>query len=72
MPSKDILNKINTLIFNFLWGCKRDKIQRDVITRTKHEGGLGIFSLDDFIISLKITLLVRFFVLCLHTRGKKF
>ena len=57
MPSKDILNKINTLIFNFLWGCKRDKIKRDVITRTKQEGGLGIFSPDDFSVSLKITLL---------------
>ena len=61
MPSKNILNKINTLIFNFLWGCKRDKIKRDVITRTKQEGGLDLFIPADFIMSLKITLFNKLF-----------
>ena len=51
LPSKDLLNKINSLIFNFLWGCKQDKIKRDVITRTK----------QDFIISLEITLFGKIF-----------
>ena len=40
-----IINSINTLIFNFLWGCKRDKIRREVITRSKQEGVLVSSSL---------------------------
>ena len=61
MPSKDILSKVNTLIFHFLWGCERDKIKIDVITRSKQEGGLDIFYPIDFILSQKLTLLNKLF-----------
>ena len=61
MPDKNVLNKINTLIFNFLWGCKRDKIKREIITRSKQEGGLDLFSFPDFILSLKLTLFNKLF-----------
>ena len=60
-PSARIISKLNTVIFNFLWGCKRDKIKREVVTRSRQEGGLGIFITDDFILSLKLSLTGKIF-----------
>ena len=56
-PNKELIARLNTLIFHFLWGCKRDKVKRDVITRSREEGGLGLIYPYDFILSLKLTLL---------------
>ncbi len=58
-PDHSIIKKVNTIIFHFLWGCKRDKIKREVIARPKDEGGLGLFDLEDFILGLKNTLLTK-------------
>ena len=60
-PSSIIIKNIETLIFHFLWGCKRDKISRDVVKRRRQEGGLGIFAFSDFIRSLKLTLFNKMF-----------
>ena len=59
-PSARIINKLNTIIFN-LWGCKREKIKREVVTRSRQEGGLGIFITDDFILRLKFSLIGKIF-----------
>ena len=56
-----MINRLNTLIFHFLWGCKRNKIKRDIVTRTKEEGGLGMVYPYDFIISFKLTLFNKLF-----------
>ncbi len=56
-PSETLIKTIDTLIFHFLWGCKRDKLNRDVVTRTRTHGGLDLFMPRDFIISLKVTLI---------------
>ena len=40
-PGAGIINKLNTIIFNCLWGCKREKIKREVVTRSHQEGGWG-------------------------------
>ena len=58
-PSASITKRINTLIFNFLWGCKRDKIKRDQITRPVSMGGLDMFYSEDFILSLKVSLISK-------------
>ena len=58
-PSKSLIKKINTLTYNFLWGCKRDKIKRDVIKRSYGEGGLGLFEFSEFVTSLKLTLIKK-------------
>ena len=60
-PSSQVINRLNTLIFHFLWGCKRDKIKRDIVTRSREEGGLGLIYPYDFIISLKLTLFNKLF-----------
>ena len=51
---QDVLNKINTLIFTFLWGGKREKIKRTTLIGNKLEGGIEIPDTDTFFKSLKI------------------
>ena len=41
-PNYQMVNRLNTLIFHFLSGCMRDKMKRDIVTRSKKEGGLGL------------------------------
>ena len=58
-PSDSLIKTIDTLTFNFLWGCKRDKVKREVIKGTISEGGLGLFDFSEFLISLKLTLIKK-------------
>ena len=58
-PSANTIKQINTMIFHFLWGCKRDKIKRDQITRPVYHGGLDVFYPEEFILSLKVSLLSK-------------
>ena len=60
-PNYQMVNRLNTIIFHFLWGCKRDKIKRDIVTRSREEGGLGLIFPYDFILSLKLTLFNKLF-----------
>ena len=60
-PDPQIFKRINTLVFNFVWGGKRDKIKRDVVKRPIDGGGLDLFLLEDFFISLKSSLLSKIF-----------
>ena len=60
-PNYQIVNRLNTLIFHFLWGCKRDKMKRDIVTRSKEEGGLGLVYPYNFILILKLTLFNKLF-----------
>ena len=39
-PSNEILNRLNTIIFNFLWGGKPDKVKRKAIISDYDQGGL--------------------------------
>ena len=58
-PPLSITKRINTLVFNFLWGCKRDKIKRELVVRPVSMGGLDMFYSEDFIMSLKVSLLSK-------------
>ena len=58
-PFNSLIKSIDTLTFNFLWGCKRDKVKREVIKGTISEGGLGLFDFSEFLISLKLTLIKK-------------
>ena len=44
------------IVMMFVHRCKRDKIKRNIVTRSKEEGGLGMVYPYDFILSLKLTL----------------
>lgn len=58
-PCNNIVKAINTLIFNFLWGNKKDKIKRDIVCSPREQGGLGLFYPIDFITSLKVSLISK-------------
>ena len=52
-PSNSLIKSKDTLT---LLGCKRDKVKKQVIKVTISEGGLDLFDLSEFLISLKLTL----------------
>ena len=58
-PNCSLIKKIETFIFNFLWGSKRDKVKREVIKRKKDEGGLGLFDFSDYLTSMKMTIIKK-------------
>ena len=58
-PNAAIMKEINTLTYHFLWGCKRDKVKREIVARPIDEGGLNLFSPQDFFNSLKCSILVK-------------
>ena len=53
-PDASFIRIFDSIIFHFLWGCKRD-----IITRNKEHGGLGLFYLSDFIIGLKTSIISK-------------
>ena len=59
-PSIKIINKINKLLYTFLWSNKPDQIKRNVTILKPNDGGLGMVDLAIFYKSLKLTWLKRF------------
>ena len=51
---KDILNKINSMIYDFLWSGKREKIKRSTLIGNKLKGGLEMIDLDSYIRTIKL------------------
>ena len=58
-PSDNILKTIDTTMFNFLWGGKRDKIKRDITIKSKDLGGLDMINFKSFIVALKVKLIYK-------------
>ena len=54
-PHTGIIQKIQRIIFKYLWNEKPDKIKRSVIHNTKIQGGLGMPHLEHQHTALKIT-----------------
>ena len=51
MPAK-IVKHVNTLLFSFLWNCKKDKIKRKALCMNYELGGLKMVDLDIFVTKL--------------------
>jgi hypothetical protein len=60
-PNENILKSIDTMMFNFLWGGKRDKIKREIVIKSKELGGLDMINFKTFIVSLKVKLIFKLF-----------
>ena len=58
-PDNKVMKDIDSLTYNLLWGCRRDKISRKVIARPRDQGGLNMFKPSDFILSLKLTIISK-------------
>ena len=50
---ENVIKKINSLFFNFLWEGKREKIKRNTLIGSKHEGGLGMIDIKSYIQAIK-------------------
>ena len=60
-PTKQIINKLTSEIFSFIWDSKPDKIQRTRLYQDYKNGGLRLINLEHFIYSLKASWLKRIF-----------
>ena len=58
-PNQKVLKEMTTMIFQFLWGCKRDKIKRSVIAQPTSNGGIDMFLPEEFILGLKTSLITK-------------
>ena len=63
-PPVDILRKIKSEIFNFIWESKPDKIKRSIIMQDYKNGGLRMINLDYFIEALSIMFIVFSMFIC--------
>lgn len=53
-PSEEMITKLNTLCYNFIWQAKTDKIKRDILIQEYNKGGLKMIHLRNYISALKI------------------
>ena len=58
---ENFICKLNTRFLQFLWNNNADKIKRDTIFSDYFKGGLKMVNVDEFIKSLKISWVRRFF-----------
>ena len=59
--TEEIIKKIKTEIFNFIWESKPDKIKRSVLMQDYKNGGLRLLNVDYFIEALKAGWVKRIF-----------
>ena len=54
-PSKDIIEKLNKILFNFLWKSPVAKVKKSVVTQEYEKGGLNMINIENFIAYLKMS-----------------
>ena len=60
-PPKEVIQKLNSEIFSFIWDSKPDKIKRSTLYKDYKNGGLRMINLECFLNSLKASWLKRIF-----------
>ena len=58
-PDEQFLQSISSIFYSFIWNSKVDKIKRDIMTQSYHEGGLKMVNIKVFIDSLKLSWIRR-------------
>ena len=54
-PNKATFNKINKMLYNFLWDGKPDKIKRNIAKQKLENGGIAMIDIELFDKALKMT-----------------
>jgi len=57
---KDYIIKVNTLIYEFVWKGKTDKVKRKIINQNYSDGGLKMLDFNHMIMSAKIKWIKRY------------
>ena len=60
-PNKEYIKALETMLYNYIWGSKTDRISRNQITKDYKEGGCRMVHIDIFIKSLKLSWIRRIF-----------
>ena len=60
-PNKVYIKALETMLYNYIWGSKTDRISRNQITKDYKEGGCRMVHIDIFIKSLKLSWIRRIF-----------
>ena len=60
IPCSRVLKEIKTLLFQFLWDNKNDKVKRTVIVNDYIDGGLKMVDIDCFVKANKISWIFRY------------
>ena len=55
-----VVSELNSLLFNFFWGGKRDLVSRAVVVQPKHLGGFAVVSIQFKVRSLLVQWIRRF------------
>ena len=58
-PSKTLFKQIEKLAYNFIWRNKRHQVNRTILSLDIENGGLKMFDVIEFDMSLKITWLYK-------------
>ena len=58
-PSEGFMKELNTILFEFLWNSKVDKIKREIVYQNYDKGGLKMINLYNYIMGLKTTWIRR-------------
>ena len=57
--SKNFLNEFKTLIYNFIWGNKKEKVKRITLCKDYLEGGLKMINIDNFLSAIQLSWVKR-------------
>ena len=60
-PQREVIQKLNSEVFSFIWDSKPDKIKRTTLYRDYTNGGLRMINLKYFLNALKASWLKRIF-----------
>ena len=52
--TRDYLQKFKTLIYNFIWKAKRDRVKREILSQNFLKGGLKMIDIDKYIKAIHI------------------
>ena len=59
-PNKEMIKKINTIFFKFIWGNGSEKVRREDAKLPAKYGGLGVPDVSNFWLAFKFSWLRRF------------
>ena len=60
-PDENFIKKLNTILYEFIWKSKTDRVKRDVMIKEHFDGGLNMINVKCFIMGLKVTWVRRLF-----------
>jgi hypothetical protein len=57
--TKEYIQRFDTMIYNFIWGGKKDRIKRTDLCKDYSKGGLKMIDIDQYFTSIQISWLKR-------------